>query len=405
MDTNFLTTFESNSRNEALKKRIIHLFIANGDSTISELCKEIDMSIPTVTKLLYDLQKDDLIIDYGKMDNTNGGRKPSVFGLNPESGYFIGVDVQHNKIIISGIDFKGNVLKTEEHTFSILENSRESLDLICEIINQFIDSLSITLNKILAVGINLSGRVNPTSGYSYSIFNFDDRPLSEVMQEKLHVRVYVENDTRAMAYGEYKKGIAKNEKNIIFINVTWGLGIGIIINGQLYYGKSGFSGEFGHFPFFDNEVICHCGKKGCFETEASGSAICRLIKEQCLAGRNSILCEAVNSGRDLTVDDIIEAARKEDTLTIDILEQIGLNLGRGIAGLINIFNPELVVIGGPLSQTGDYLRLPIKSNVKKYSLNLVNEDSEIKISCLGETAGAIGTCLLSRGKLLGTIQI
>lgn len=219
----------------------------------------------------------------------------------------------------------------------------------------------------------------------------------------LGIKTYVENDSRAMAYGEYMQGVVQGEKNVLFLNLTWGLGLGIIVDGRLYYGKSGFSGEFGHFCLFDNEILCHCGKKGCLETEASGAALYRHLLERHKEGSSTILAPRLESGEPVSLADLIEAIGKEDVLCIDILEQIALNLGKSIAGLINIFNPELVVLGGALAATGDYIRLPIRSAIKKYSLNLVSQDTEIKLSRLQERAGVIGACLLSRSKMLGLI--
>lgn len=155
---------------------------------------------------------------------------------------------------------------------------------------------------------------------------------------------------------------------------------------------------------FENEVLCHCGKKGCLETEASGSAFHRILVERYRKGSNTILAQKLDSGEEISLGDLLEAVRKEDVLCIDILEKMGVNLGKSIAGLMNIFNPELVILGGTLSLAGEYISLPIKSAIRKYSLNLVNQDTEIKISKLGERAGALGACLLSRSKLLGMIH-
>ena len=140
------------------------------------------------------------------------------------------------------------------------------------------------------------------------------------------------------------------------------------------------------------------------ETEASGSAFHRILIERYREGSNTILAGKLDSGEEISLGDLLEAVRKEDVLCIDILEKMGVNLGKGIAGLMNIFNPELVILGGTLSLAGEYISLPIKSAIRKYSLNLVNQDTEIKISKLGERAGAFGACLLSRSKLLGMIH-
>ena len=175
--------------------------------------------------------------------------------------------------------------------------------------------------------------------------------------------------------------------------------IGIIIDGKIYNGKSGFSGEFGHISTYDNEIICHCGKKGCLETEASGSALYRIFLEHIQNGESSIISDRNIQDHPLTLDEIIAAVNKEDVLCIEIVEEIGQKLGKQIAGLINIFNPELVIIGGTLSLTGDYLTQPIKTAVRKYSLNLVNKDSIILTSKLKDKAGIVGACMLARSRM------
>ena len=402
MTQKFMLSSEDNTRSGLLKKKIIHFFMSNGDATIADVCKVMNLSIPTVTKLIMDLQEDGYIVDFGKQE-TSGGRKPSIFGLNPSSGYFIGVDIMNQHVNLAVLDFKGDKIRIEESVPYLFENTPAALDRLCETINEFIVSVPIPREKILSVGINISGRVNPFTGYSYSIFYFEENPLSLIIEKKLNIKTFIENDTRSMTFGEYMQGVVQGEKDILFVNVSWGLGLGIIINGEVYYGRSGFSGEFGHFSFFDNEVLCHCGKKGCLETGASGSALCRMLIERYKEGSNTILASKIDAGEQITLNDMIDAIHKEDMLTIDILEEIGMNLGKGIAGLINIFNPELVVLGGPLSETGEYLLLPIKSAVKKYSLNMVSRDTQIKLSKLGNTAGVLGACLLSRSKLLGML--
>jgi predicted NBD/HSP70 family sugar kinase len=203
-----------------------------------------------------------------------------------------------------------------------------------------------------------------------------------------------------MSYGEFCSGIVRNEKNVLFVNIDYGVGLGILIDGKLYYGKSGFSGEFGHIPFFNNEIICHCGKKGCLETEASGSALLRMFEQKIQQGSSSLLVTKGKTTGELRLTDIIEAAQAEDVLSIELIADIGEKIGRGLAVLINIFNPELVILGGTLAETGDYIRLPAKSALNKYSLNLVSGDTELKMSKLGEKAGVTGGCLIARNKVL-----
>lgn len=394
-----LKEIEIGSKNALLKKKIITHYIYNGCSTITDLAKELDLSVPTVTKFISEMCEEGYINDYGKLE-TSGGRHPSIYGLNPESGYFIGVDIKKFAINIGLINFKGDMLELNMNTPYKFENTQEALERLCDLIKNFIKETEVNKDKIMNICINISGRVNPESGYSFSMFNFSEQPLAEVLAEKIGFPVCIDNDTRAMTYGEYMKGNVTGEKNIIFVNISWGLGIGIIIDGKIYTGKSGFSGEFGHVNAFDNEIICHCSKKGCLETEASGSAFHRIFLERIKNGETSILSNRLKEkNKPLTLDELIEAACKEDPLCIEIVEEIGQKLGKQIAGLINIFNPEMVIIGGTLSRTGDYITQPIKTAVRKYSLNLVNKDSVIVTSKLKDKAGIIGACMLARSRM------
>ena len=396
MIKNFILELETGSKNALYKKTIIQTFINFGDTSISDIAREMDMSVPTVTKLIEELIEEGYVLDYGKQE-TNGGRRPNIYGLNPRACYFIGVDIRRFRMNIALSNFKGESIKVKRNIPFYLEHSREALDQLCSIISSFIDKLTIAKDKIRNIAINISGRVNSDSGYSYSFFYFDEKPMAQTIEDRLGYSVSVDNDSRAMAYGEYMCATT-NVKQMLFVNVSWGLGLGMILDGKLFYGKSGFSGEFGHYPVFDNEILCHCGKKGCLETEASGQAIYRMMKEKIANGSTTCLYEKF-ANDDVTMEDIVDATLRDDVLAIEMVEKVGATLGKHIAGLINIFNPELVVIGGGLAMTGDYLLLPIKSAVRKYSLNLVNKDTVIHSSKLGDDVGMLGACILARSKM------
>ena len=386
-------------KNRLLKRKIINYLDASGNVTIAELTKELNISAPKITNLLTDLIDDGLIKDNGKVDST-GGRRASLYGLVAESCFFIGVDIKKYEINIGLLDFKKNLVEIKENIPYQLENSPEAYQELITIIKSFIEEISIEKQKILGLGINLSGRVNHTTGYSYSFFHFHEEPLSQTIKKEIGILTFIQNDSKAMAYGEFCSGAVSREKNVLFVNIDYGVGLGILIDGKVYYGKSGFSGEFGHIPFFDNEIICHCGKKGCLETEASGNALIRNFKKKIEEGSNSSLAKKGKLMDDLRVVDIVKAAKAEDTLSIELIADIAEKLGKGLAILINLFNPELVILGGALAETGDYIRLPIKSALNKYALNLVSSDSQLVTSKLGEKAGVIGSCLMARSRLL-----
>lgn len=396
----FLNNIEG--KGAIMKQRILGLCINDGDFSIAELSKELNASIPTVTRLIGELIEDGFLEDLGKT-GTSGGRRPSIFGLNQAAGYFVGTDIRRHHVSITVTNFKGKIVDYKEDVPFTLEGTEESLRKLSDLIKGNTDSLGIEQEKVLAYGINLSGRVNHETGYSFSYFIGEDKPLSQVLEKELGAPVFLENDSRAMAYGEYICGEANNEKNMIFINLSWGLGMGMIIEGKLSYGKSGYSGEIGHFPMLDNGKICQCGKIGCLETGASGSALHRIFVEKIKEGKVSSISSKFADPEDIDIDDILEALMDEDMLAIECVEEIGSILGQATAGLINIFNPELVVIGGRLSIAKDYLMPPIKSAINRHSLNIVSKDTAIKFSKLGKKGGPIGACMLSRSRLLGLL--
>ena len=400
MNASFLSNIDG--KNSSLKKRILGLCVNEGDYSLADLSKELNTSIPTITKLVGELIDDGFLEDMGKQ-GTNGGRRPSIYGLNSSAGYFVGIEVRKDEISVAVTNFKGQTIDYKEDIAFTLENSEASFKKLCDGTKEHLSRIGVDASKVLAYGVNLSGRVNNETGYCFTYFLGEDRPIASLLEEELMAPVFIENDSRAMTYGEYICGVANKEQDMLFLNVAWGLGMGMILDGKLSYGKSGFSGEIGHFPLLDNDQICQCGKTGCLETGASGLALHRIFMEKLRDGRASMLSEKFNKGGEITLDDILGAILEEDVLAIEVVEEIGAVLGRAIAGLINLFNPELVVIGGRLSAASEYLLLPIKSAIQKHSLNIINRDTTINFSKLGRKAGPIGACMLSRSKLLGLL--
>ena len=388
------------NKKPSVQSKLLAHFISQGAATIPEMSKAVGVSLPTATSALNELMKAGLVTEIGKKDNSTG-RIPMVYDLIPTAGYFVGVNPEMDCLALAASDFSGNLITEKTRIPYVYENTPENLEKVGKIINDFIASLPVSKEEILQVCVNVAERVNPFEGRAYNMYTFLKESLTDKLTELIQLPVCIENDSRSMAFAEFVKGRCRGLKDVIFVNVCWGLGIGIIMGGQLYYGKSGYSGEFGHMTAYNNNIICHCGKIGCIETEVSGRALKRKLTEKILEGKTSILSDKVlNRKEDITLQDILDAIAKEDVLSLATLQHIADELGKQLAGIINIFNPEMLVIGGEMSVTGDYLTLPVNMGIKKYSLNIMNEDSQIVTSELKDLAGITGACLMARHRLL-----
>ena len=391
------------NKKSSTQGRILEKFVSQGAFTIPEMSKVVGVSLPTTTSAINELMKAGLVREAGKKDNS-AGRIPMVYDLMPTAGYFVGVNPEMDCLALAASDFCGNLITEKVTVPYIYENTPENLERVAEIINEFIAMLPFAKEQILQICVNVAERVNPFEGNAYNMFTFLEDSLASRLTKLVQIPVCIENDTRSMTFAEFIKGRSKGLKNVIFANVCWGLAIGIIVDGKPYYGKSGYSGEFGHMTAYNNNIICHCGKIGCIETEVSGRALKRKLTEKILNGKTSILSDKVlNKKEELTMQDLLDAIAKEDVLSLATLQTIADELGKQLAGVINIFNPEMLVIGGEMSVTGDYLTLPVRMGIKKFSLNIMNEDSQIVTSSLKGLAGITGACLMARYRLLNKL--
>ena len=249
-------------KNSIIKRNIIAHMAVNGECTLSELTKQLHISVPTITKLVQELVEENIVTDNGKVE-TPGGRRPNIYGLANSAIYFVGVNVGRDFMGYVVTDLQNNIiLEQMDPTFELLDRP-QCLDRICTNIEEFVSSCGVDRGKILGLGVCMTGRVNPTTGRSYKYFTSSEESMREIIEERVGIRTLFENDTRARCYAEYSCGKAKDENDMLYLHLGRGIAIGIVMEGKLYYGKSGFAGEFGHIPFFDNEKICACGKIQC----------------------------------------------------------------------------------------------------------------------------------------------
>jgi glucokinase-like ROK family protein len=377
------------------KNRIIKLLYLHKTLTNAYLVKETGLSLPTVSSLLSELAEDDFIEIQGSGESS-GGRRPNLVGLKSNAFYSIVIDIDRYYGRISLIDSNNNIIIDPIQFNLNLHDKESTADIITKQIITFLNNLKdfkISKKKIIGIGISLPGLTNSEKGINYNFLNFNDTTISELLSKRTGQPVFIINDAQSRALAELHFGKAKEAKNALVIYLGTGLGTGLILEGNLYKGSNGFAGEFSHIPVVDNGILCHCGKRGCLETIASGNALKRLAIEGIENGEYSDLVNIYKNNNNISYMDVVDSALKGDSFAIDILSKVGSELGRGIAMLVQILNPELIIFGGKMIKANHLLTIPVEHSLIKYCLNEIRESIRIDISEIGEKASFIGAVI------------
>ncbi len=375
------------------KLAILKYLYTDGKMPKRELSNRTRMSPPTVNKLIEELQELELVRDYGLGEaNQKGGPRPTYYGINPDSRYIIAIDIEtyNTKIAIFNLNKKiiGDVKVTDISVQGETEKIAEDIRVAVE---SHIKSNDIDRNKLIGAGIALKGLVNYELGESYTYLTLETKKTRDLFEEKLDIPVVIENDARVMALAESQFGLAQNMNNVLCLNVNWGLGLGIIANGNLYNGNDGLAGEFGHIQVEEDGLLCDCGMRGCLETVASGYALQRMAIEGLKKKVPTRLEKIVGDNYDkLDIQTIIETANQGDQFATSLLSEVGYNLGRGISYLLHIFNPEKIIIGGVVSLAGKYILDPVNYSLNKYSMAQIRNKTEVQVSKLGKKSVILG---------------
>ena len=384
---------DNESRQIKQSAKIIR-FLAKSDAPVSlpVIANHLKLSIPTITKLINDLMEHDLVVEEGKKE-TDNGRKPSVYSLKKNRFYTVGVEVLLRRIQVNITDLDLNSVFVSENPDFQLENSEACRDEVLAFIANAIQESGIAKSDFIGIGLGITGRVNGATGRSYNFFGFEDYPFAVFLSNALELPVYIENDTRVIGVAELVIGKVKNTNNTIIVNIGRGIGMTIIVNKKMVTGGNGFAGEFGHMQFIGNEGrLCICGKRGCLDTEVSGKALEQMFAEAIAAGEQSLRLPG-NRGN-IRYDEIISAANDGDYLSITLLQQQGEKLGAALGNIINLLNPETIVIAGKYSRAGSFFRDSIQSGLYKTGLKDPLANCQVINSELVKNTGAIGAAAI-----------
>ncbi|MDQ0641708.1 N-acetylglucosamine repressor [Pedobacter sp. W3I1] len=384
-------------------KLIKHLFNL-GASSVSTLCEIMEMSTPSILKLLISLIGKDWVEKKG-YGVSIGGRKPDLYRLKDKKILILCIDIElfHTKIAI--IDNNYNfVLDVKTVLVPISKSRTDFFNILDTHLQDILKSAGIQRKQFIGCSVGMPGLIDAEKGENYSYFLSDGEniPLTAAFEKMLNMPVVIQNDVNGSSMAEFTHGMAKGKKNVLVLLMDWGVGLGIIMDGKLRQGTCGFSGELGHMPFVENGALCYCGKHGCLETIASGNALSEMAREGILSGKNSMLSNLSNEELErIEPALIIKAANKGDQYAIQLLSNVGTHMGKGIAVLIQLFNPELIILSGKIAGAKQYITLPMQQAINTYCMTQIREKTTIVSSELGENSRLLGYAATGIDQFLG----
>lgn len=377
-------------KNYLYRKKIINSLYFFKNLSCAELSEKIGKSLSLTTKIVTELVAEGLIIETGYAPSS-GGRRPLMYTLKADMMYIISVAMDQFATRIAIMDLHNNFLHKEEISDLNLATHTNVLELITEKLEQCILNSGVDRSRILGIGIGMPGFVDSRSGRNHS-FPLTDGSITAFLEERLDLPVYIDNDSSLIALAELRFGAARGKKNVMVINVGWGIGLGMILDEMIFRGDDGFAGELSHIPLFQNGKLCSCGKSGCLETEASLGAVVEKANLGLQSGKPSILAleQLQQETPENAANKVIQAAAKGDRFAVELLSEAGYNIGRGIAILIHLLNPGLVVLSGRGAQAGKILQAPIQQALNEHCIPSLASNTHVVISQLGRDAQLIG---------------
>jgi glucokinase-like ROK family protein len=387
---NFITNSE---------KELIDLVRKNGEFSKADLMAFTDYSRTKITSCIESLLNKKILIA-NKITEYSGGRRSKTFSLNGKLGQVAGVDIGATSIDLGVADFSGKILARYSEPALVKDGPIKILGRACSLLEKMLKENNLKPEKMNGIGIGVPGPVDFSVGTLVSppiMPGWDRYPIIETVQQWFpSANVVVDNDVNVMALGEINQGAGRGVDNLIFVKIGTGIGSGIICEGSIYRGSSGCAGDIGHISVNKSGPLCHCGNRGCLEAVAGGPAIADRALMGAQAGKSPILLKHYETnGNQLRTEDVGDAAREGDALAIEVIRESGQFIGDVLAGLVNFYNPEMIVIGGGVRNLGNLLLSSIRQTVLNRSTSLATRDLQIVFSETGPDAGVIGAVNLA----------
>ncbi len=367
-------------------------FTPEGVSRV-ELAQRLGLTRAALTPIVNDLIHENLIREAESRMTSSSGRPPILLSINANRGVVAGIDMGATHLMILIANFAGQALTEQEVPFDITQSPKTSLDQIDQLLRELLQGLNLTLQDLAAVGLSVPGPVVSNEGMVVAppiMPGWDQFPIRATLEERWkNIPVSLNNDAEMGALGEWAYGADRGVKNLAYIKVGTGVGAGLLIDGQIYSGATGSAGEIGHTAIAENGPLCTCGNRGCLETLTGGNAIARIAQEAARKNERTKLAE-IHPVENITALDVANAARAGDLIAQQILINAGEHLGIAIASLVNLFNPNVIIVGGGVAQVGDLFLEPVRKAVQKRSLPALAQAVRITTALLGRRSSSMG---------------
>lgn len=378
-----------------LKNMIIKTLYFNKAMSCAGLSELYDKSIPSIAKAVNELMEEGFVVEDGYAPSS-GGRRPLMYSVKANTMYILAIALDQLTARIQLFDLLNNAV-ADMVTFELkLLNNPDALAKLTAEINNYIKGSGVSKEKIAGTGIGMPGFINVTEGINYTYLDAGGESLTAYLTAKTGITTYIDNDSSLIALAEQKFGIAKSQNEVMVINLGWGIGLGMIVNGKLFRGYNGFAGELSHIPLSEDGALCECGKRGCLEAEASMLVVARKAIAGIQQGRITSLKYNSNDNdhSKLMGDAVLEAANNGDQFAIELLSDAGYKIGKALAILIHIMNPAIIVLSGRGAKVAKILMAPIQQALHKYCIPRLAGGTELLVSELGFDAELIGAAVL-----------
>jgi predicted NBD/HSP70 family sugar kinase len=375
--------------------RVIDALRDEGLISRAEIARRTGLSRSTVSSLVSELQSDGLVVEReepGAAHGEQGGRPPILLAFDASAGAALGIDFGHSHVRVAVSDLSSNILAERSAPMDIDHAAHEGLDVALELIGEALDEAGVERSRVIGAGLGLPGPVDQIDGVigsSAILPGWVGVAAGEEMRRRLDVPVSVDNDANLGALAELTHGAGRGASELVYLKVSSGIGAGLILGGRLHRGTGGVAGELGHILVAPEGAVCRCGNRGCLETAASTGALLEMLRR---------------SHGELTVAEMLRLARDGDLGCRRVIADAGRVVGSAVAVVLNLLNPQLLVVGGDLAEAGDLLLDGVRSSVRLAALPAAADAAGVVAGVLGERAQVLGALALAIGEAGATLD-